>query len=50
MTKAVRRRLEIGGEIENRLAAQGRKLADTSLDEMERIWVEVKMGEKKKAG
>ena len=34
-------------EIETRLAAQGRKLEDTSLDEMEQIWVEIKREEKK---
>lgn len=33
-------------EIETRLAAQGRNIANASLDEMERIWVEVKNEEK----
>src|SRR5262249_26962095 len=39
-------------EIEKRLAAQGRKIEDASLDEMERIWIAVKNEEKnmKKAG
>ncbi len=38
--------------IETRLAAQGRTMADASLEEMEKIWVEVKTEEKrlKKAG
>jgi nucleoside triphosphate diphosphatase len=38
-------------EIETRLAAQNRKMAEASLDEMEKIWCEVKAREKKaKAG
>jgi len=39
-------------EIETRLASKGRKMTDASLDEMEQIWVEIKMEEKrvKKAG
>jgi ATP diphosphatase len=37
-------------EIEKRLDAQGRKLNDASLDEMEKIWVAIKTEEKRKAG
>ena len=39
-------------EIETRLSTQGRKMADASLNEMEKIWGEVKAEEKraKKAG
>jgi ATP diphosphatase len=33
-------------EIEKRLAAQGRKIEDASLDEMERIWIAIKNEEK----
>ncbi|MDX2028923.1 MAG: nucleoside triphosphate pyrophosphohydrolase [Alphaproteobacteria bacterium] len=34
--------------LEARLAAQGKRMEDTSLDDMERIWVEIKKEEKKK--
>jgi ATP diphosphatase len=39
-------------EIENRLKAQGRNIADASLDDMESLWVQIKQEEKaaKKAG
>jgi len=35
-------------EIENRLASKGRDIKEASLDEMERIWIEIKQEEKKK--
>ena len=39
-------------EVESRLAVQGRKMAETPLEEMERLWCEIKQREKnlKKAG
>jgi ATP diphosphatase len=36
--------------IEQRLSAEGRKLSGTSLEEMERIWTEIKHAEKASAG
>ena len=34
-------------EVEKRIASQGRNMADASLDEMEKIWVDIKTEEKK---
>jgi MazG family protein len=36
------------GYIEGRLAAQGRKLEDSTLDEMEAIWIEAKQAERRR--